>query len=460
MYQILSKLFSLLPSLLLLFFVGLASASYSNVTLVSEDGDLEVVVYLPVGLKPTESTYYVSSRFEHGSMIGSMKRKSRRVVGDKVVEEIHNLFGDKNWRIPHNSQWPESGIGLASEFGVGDDGAFCQYRCGWNGVNDVTNGVLGYREARVGEPFLKIGVGALIKGSCPSCDSTDNYRFNSPYEFAELPQWRILHSDNSVLSMEHEAMVKDQGYRLHKDIVVDNNALIVTSILTNLGSETFQTSWYSHNFFTCDGTPVSEGYSLDLDIHGQRGALYEEPGVIGSWAEPLQSFARITQYKDHVTVDVSRTLAGDTRIKAEFVQDIDSTGAFTMHGCKTLIRSELPDVESGKLEMYAYNLYLEKGTFSPEPQIMINLKTGESASWTQRLVIEDEQDARSKEQSLVRLRTMALTNVSSVNAWKLLPAFISVLLLVASLAIVGQIFRSSRRRPTYRSIPDIDFCNY
>jgi hypothetical protein len=97
--------------LLLLARATLSSASYSNATLVSEDGDIEVVVYLPVGLKPTEPTYYVSSRFDHGSMIGSIKLKSRRVVGDEIIVKTHELFGGENWRLPHNSQWPESGIG-------------------------------------------------------------------------------------------------------------------------------------------------------------------------------------------------------------------------------------------------------------------------------------------------------------------------------------------------------------
>ena len=97
--------------LLLLALATLSSASYSNVTLESNNGDVEVVVFLPLGLKPTEPTYYVSSRFDHGSMIGSIKLKSRRVVDNEVVEKVHELYGAQNWRLPHNSQWPESGIG-------------------------------------------------------------------------------------------------------------------------------------------------------------------------------------------------------------------------------------------------------------------------------------------------------------------------------------------------------------
>ena len=85
----------------------------------------------------------------------------------------------------------ESGLGIASEWGCGDDGAHCG--AGWGAYPDgASNGVLGYEEAAAGGPFLKIGVGALLKGSCtamhwaPSCKSTDPsdvYHFGSPCEW-------------------------------------------------------------------------------------------------------------------------------------------------------------------------------------------------------------------------------------------------------------------------------------
>lgn len=445
-------------------FATLASASpsyYSNTTLTSEDGDLEVVVYLPVGVKPTEAPYYVSSRFDHSSMIGSMKRTSRQVSEDgQVTKKDHYLFGGELWRRPHNPQFPESGIGLASEFGVGDDGAFCFFRCGWDEKNDITNGLLGYQEARNGEPFLKIGVGALIKGSCASCDSTDNYRFNSPYEFAELPSWTVVQSTPDVVSMEHEARVNNFGYRLHKNVVLKNKELLVTTILTNLGQETFSTAWYSHTFFTCDGMPISDGYGLNLDIRGQRGTLFDEPGVIGSWAQPIQDFATVKQYQDHVTVDVVRPLEDKTRIKAEFTKDSASKGGFTLHGCGTSITTDFPEVMLGKVPVYAYNLYLEKGTFSPEPQLLIHLEPGATKSWTQRLLIEDTEQTKSKKKPHLLfggLRSISLTNsLSSKNVWKLAPAFLVVFVALLAMLVTGRSADSHRRRQrlAYSQIPD------
>jgi hypothetical protein len=158
---------------------GNVERSYNNITLWNDAADLSVVVYLPFGVSADHrkgveinDLFYYSSRFDHGSMIGSITRWRQP---KSVDTPNHVLFGTNLWRIPHNVRWPESGVGLASEFGVGDNGAFCYYRCGWYQQSDITNGVLGYEQAKVGESFLKIGVGELKKGTCPACDSTEEY---------------------------------------------------------------------------------------------------------------------------------------------------------------------------------------------------------------------------------------------------------------------------------------------
>jgi hypothetical protein len=432
---------------------------YSNVTLTSLKGDLSVVVFLPKGVlnNNDDEIFYYSSRFDHGSMIGDITRKRRYVVPDpsckgdpacptKVIEREHVLYGTDAWRQPHNTHWPESGVGLASEFGVGDDGSFCYYRCGWYQENDVTNGVLGYQEANIGEPFLKIGVGEIIKGTCPLCDSSEDYKFNSPYLFGSQPVWNftIINKtktgttttsgagnkamDNVTLNtirLDHEAMLrtKQHGYGLSKLISLNDHVLEVTSTLTNKGVAPFSTVWYSHNFFTCDHTAVGPGYSVDLNLQGSGhtmsagsptipgilvggvpGApqplppLFDEPGT-WSWTTPLLDYARLTPSPNSVHLEMKRALDPGTRIKTEFTKDPNSDGGFTFNACQSSIQSSLriesddPDRNihnDPTIKMYAYNVYIERGTFSPEPQILIrNLQPNQTVSWTQRLVIQD-----------------------------------------------------------------------
>mmetsp|Transcript_5336 Transcript_5336/g.15044 ORF Transcript_5336/g.15044 Transcript_5336/m.15044 type:complete len:544 (-) Transcript_5336:333-1964(-) len=416
---------------------------YNNLTLSSSNGDIVITVYLPngvdAGANSPDNLYYYSSRFEHGSMIGNIQIRrpqssSTSNDDDDAAQapsppQYHTLYGTNLWRIPHNSNWPESGVGLASEFGVGDEGDFCYYRCGWSQASDITNGVLGYKRARAGEAFLKVGVGALIKGTCPACDSTEDYKFNSPYMFAEPPQWKLTKLSkrgggsssggaNSIygITLEHQAALRpEHGYKLQKQMVlVQDNVLEVTTTLTNLGTLPFSTVWYSHNFFSCDDRAVGPGYAVDMDLTLQNDRasddhyidqLYSEPGT-WSWSTPLLEYGRIvaaraadvvfgsSDYEDgntrNIRVEMDRTVDPGIRIKSEFVPQPNSQGAFVLEACRTRIQNtfRMNTPQENKFDMYAYNLYLERGTFSPEPQMLFHFAAGETKSWTQRLEFE------------------------------------------------------------------------
>jgi hypothetical protein len=377
-------------------------AIYANVTLSSLDGNLSVVVYLPEGLVPDLPVYYTGSRFDHSSMIGSIIRK--------VNGRSHVLYGTGLWRIPHNSNWPESGVGLAAEFGVGDDGDFCNFRCGWLDAHEVTNGVLGYREARNGETFLKIGVGELVKGSCPACDSTEDYNFNSPYLFAKRPYWTMTKTATNGVMLEHFATLRDHGYRLVKEVSLVGNTLSVTSTLTNMGAEHFSTVWYSHHFYTCDDVAIGPGYELDVNMKGDRNPIYEEPGT-WSWSKPLRDYATVKGVADKISIHMTKALDPGIRIKTEFINDGTTTGGFTLKGCESSITATIPQVGGDQgIPMYAYNLYVERGTFSPEPQIYLSLDPGASKTWTQTLVINENLPPPPSSRPITSLFDMSLTS--------------------------------------------------
>jgi hypothetical protein len=425
--------------------------SYANLTLTSLGGELSAVIYLPYGIKPDEDTYYFSSRFDHSSMIGSIKRKVTEIVyrggiGERM-ERYHVLFDTGIWRIPHNSNWPESGVGLASEFGVGDDGDFCNYRCGWSGEEGVTNGVLGYREAKLGESFLKIGVGELIKGSCPTCDSTEDYKFNSPYQFAKLPIWHLAQNGPNAITLTHEATLNNHGYRLQKEIELDGKILTATSTLTNLGSDSFSTAWYAHNLFTCDNVAVGPGYSLDLDISGNQDGLYDEPGT-WSWSTPLEKFATVQPNPESIHIEMRKALPPGVRIKTEFFNDGETQGSFNLFACKTSLSSKLSQVGQSSLSMYAYNLYIERGTLSPEPQILLHLEPDASISWSQQLEIDAMPADLSSSQHLGMQIPASLVG-SSVPTGHVLGS--SVLFAVG--ALIFLVFRRASRS-NYIRIPD------
>lgn len=366
--------------------------SYANVTLSS--GSLSAVVYLPDGIKPDEPTYYKSSRFDWSSNIGTI-----------TTRQGHVLYGTDRWRQPHDPSNTEAGVGLASEFGVGDDGSFCNFQCGWHRNNEVTNGVLGYDTAGVGDSFLKIGVGALIKGSCPDCDPSGVYMFNSEYQFAHPPVWTLTENSKNSIRLSNEEVLREFGYRLVKDVTLNDDQLLVTTTLINIGRVPMASAWYSHNFFTCDNAPVGPGYSLDLDLPG--GGDFTEPGFM-IWSSPIRDYAKIRhRYGEsdsdsggngYVKVELERPVEDFVKMKAEFARDDASRGGFTLHGCQTNIRETFPDVgKSSGPSLYAYNLYIEQGTLSPEVQLFLHLNPGEAKSWTQQLdfTYDDESDGSS-----------------------------------------------------------------
>jgi hypothetical protein len=431
-----------------------SQSTYANVTLRSPDGDMSAVIFLPKGIKPKEYTYYLSSRFDHASMIGNIKRKTRDPETGKST--THVLYGTEQWRLPHDPYWPESGVGLASEFGVGDDGALCNYRCGWYQANEVTNGVLGYQEAKNGESFLKIGVGELIKGSCPECDSTEDYKFNSPYEFAKTPVWTLEEDeDSNSIALVHEAVLNQYGYQLRKTIQLNNDELLVTTTLTNIGRIPFATAWYSHHFFTCDSRPVSKGVGADLDL-AATGGDFEEPGT-WTWASPIDSYASVTPQDNSVSVEMNRGVEQNVRIKAEFTKDEQTHGVFTLHGCRTSVKESIPEVGSeGGVSMYAYNLYIESGTFSPEPQIYMHLWPGQSISWTQRLEFDDYDEYIGASDMVGLVGAEIADGPKAASLWRQIDrSFMAFALTATCLALCIQVAWKRRRYgPDYSPIPD------
>ena len=430
-----------------------AQASFANVTLKANKGDLSVVIYLPQGIKPDEPTYYLSSRFDHSSMIGNIQRTTRNPDTGEKFTRI--LYGGGQWRVPHDPYWPESGIGLAAEFGVGDDGAFCNYRCGWYQVNEVTNGVLGHQEAKNGESFLKIGVGELIKGSCATCDSTDDFKFNSPYRFASQPVWRLKkYKETNSIALSQEAVLNQYGYTIRKEIQLNDDELLVKSTLTNIGRVPFATAWYSHHFFTCDNHPVGKGLGVDLDL-AASGGNYDEPGT-WFWSTPIENYATITPKEDVVSVEMNRGVERNVRIKAEFSKNEQTHGTFTLHGCETSIRESIPEVGTeGGVSMYAYNLYIESGAFSPEPQIYMHLWPGQSISWTQRLEFNDYDESLEgfKMKDFVKAGIAPTDKTPSLRWFD--RAFIAFALTAACFAFCVQIAWKQRlERSNYSPIPD------
>jgi len=105
--------------------------------------------------------------------------------------------------------------------------------------------------------------------------------------------------------------------------------------------------------------------------------------------------------------------------------------------------------------MYAYNVYIERGTLSPEPQILLHLEPGATQSWSQRFHFDDLPLSSADYPSITGLRASIFgaasgkgSGIDAVNGATFVGvAFLAVWL---GLAFGGR----PRERVSYEAIPD------
>ena len=174
------------------------------------NAQIRAKLYLP----DPQAGYYRATRFDWSGVISSLEWNG------------HSYFGQ--WFDRYDPKLHDSITGPVEEF--------------------LTNGSgLGYDDAKPGESFIKIGVGALRR--------PDNAPFRqfATYEITDPGKWTVHHSDKQI-EFTHE--LGDTGryaYLYHKTLRLQGNRLILEHRLRNTGRKTIATSVYEHNFFMLDG---------------------------------------------------------------------------------------------------------------------------------------------------------------------------------------------------------------
>jgi hypothetical protein len=200
-----------------------ASPSYPQK--VIENGCLRATIFLP----DSEKGYYRGARFDWSGMVG------------KVTWNNHTCFAD--WKTPHDPMDPEGAIGLAEEFRRLDSDATCPP---------------GFREAKPGEAFVKIGVGLLEKTKNPE------YNFMTPYRIIKPGNWKVSSGKNWIEFTQVLSTTKGWGYTYTKRVSLasEKPVLTISHVLKNIGTRTIETDHYCHNFFNLDNTPIGPAYTV------------------------------------------------------------------------------------------------------------------------------------------------------------------------------------------------------
>ncbi len=133
----------------------------------------------------------------------------------------------------------------------------------------------GYEEAKAGETFVKIGVGALRK----SDDAP--YSCYHDYEITDAGSWASESSQSSI-TFTHQLDVNAGGYgyvyQKKLSLGPDTPELIIEHWLQNTGRVALQTAHYNHNFLTLDHEPT--GANLIITFPFQVSGEDLDPGFV------------------------------------------------------------------------------------------------------------------------------------------------------------------------------------
>ncbi len=126
-----------------------------------------------------------------------------------------------------------------------------------------------YSEAKIGESFLKIGVGSLTK------------MHDSAYDFFEDYEKELLEIEvnkESDCIVEYSSLSRFlRGFQLkyNKRLIVEGDKLIIEYYIENIGEREIGLSEYCHNFLSIDSVHIGEDYNLEFFFELEKDGFSE-----------------------------------------------------------------------------------------------------------------------------------------------------------------------------------------
>ena len=284
--------------------------------------------YLKVNvLLPDEKNgYYRSTRFDWSGIICQVQYR-----GHTFFQEWEKYDGTINLGV-HDPLNNGTATGTAEEF----------------------RNPLGYDEAKIGEPFVKIGVGILEKAE----NKPHHWAF--PYKVIEYGKWKINSDEDHISFVQDLNTQFGYGYQYEKHIVLSKNTPEITVVhtLKNTGNKEINTNPYCHNFFCFDNQFIGKDYKIEFSNR------IEAKNDFGTKATVSNNYFYLNN-------DLSDADPVQGAINA------NQSKVFTLSNSKTSTSVEITS-EVAPDSLY---LYIWRMAFCPEPMILINIKPGESFTW-------------------------------------------------------------------------------
>ncbi len=284
------------------------------------------IVKLTVFLPDATDGYYRGPRFDWSGLIAKAEYKG------------HVFFAP--WKTTHDPNNFEDAIGPCEEFG-----------------NEVP---LGYKEAKVGETFVKIGVGQLEKAK------NENYSFFNPYKIVKPGSWKVTTGKDQIGFIQELQTDAGWGYQYVKQITLpaDSSTFVINHRLKNTGNKPLETNHYNHNFTIIDNDPIGTNYRLKF------------PWAVSAKAKDTLRGVAVTE--DKMLVYKQNLQPGQSAFSellgyGNKVEDNEVTVENTKMGASIKIKGDMP--------LAKVNFWSVKLAVCPESFIELKLMPGQEAKW-------------------------------------------------------------------------------
>jgi len=308
-----------------LFFVALVMLSQAAAPQFPQAELSSSTVHATLYLPDAQAGYYRGTRFDWSGAIASLKWNG------------HEYFGQ--WFEKYDPKIHDAIMGPVEEFlTVPDTG-------------------LGYAEAKPGETFVRIGVGAVRKPEEPA------YRRFETYDIVDPGKRSVKKHGASSIEFVHEfGDTAGYAYIYRKIVSVGKDTLTLEHHLKNTGRKAISTSVYNHNFFTLDRQPTGPDIvvKFPFDVRAQR---------------PLNGLAEV-RGKDVVFLknfEKGQTVFTEVEGFGATAKDYDFRLENRKTGAGVHITGDRP-----LMKVYFWSALL---TVCPEPYIDVSVEPGKESAW-------------------------------------------------------------------------------
>jgi hypothetical protein len=299
-----------------------------------DNGLVRAKLYLP----DAEKGYYQGTRFDWSGVFASLIYKG------------HNYFGP--WFEKYDPKIHDAISGPVEEFLTGAPS-----------VGHDTATAIGYKEAKPGETFIRIGVGVLRK------PQEENFNRFKTYEIVDSGTWKVERQADRV-SFHHVAADPSSGYAYEymkmTRLEPGKPVLVLEHSLTNAGKKVISTEVYDHNFLMIDGQPTGRDFTLrfpfDVTATGELNGFVETKGKQVVYVKDIGHQNEERQF-------VMAELKG----YGSSSRDYDIRVENKKTGAGVHITGDRP---LERILFWSVNTVL-----SPEPYLHFDIKPGETVTW-------------------------------------------------------------------------------